>query len=97
MNPLDQVNGYLRALESRLRWSAISRGIACTALAALVATVLLVVIMDAFSFSAASLPRPAGLLFLSLALAIGFGLVIPFMRLNRRWTARRAEQSVPCV
>ena len=53
MNPLDQVNVYLRELESRLRWSAISRGIACTALAALIATVVLVLVINAFAFSPA--------------------------------------------
>ena len=38
MNPLDSVNAYLKSLEQRLRWTAITRGSAITAIAALAAT-----------------------------------------------------------
>ena len=38
MNPLDQVNAYLKTLESRLRWMALSRGAAAITVAALLAT-----------------------------------------------------------
>ena len=34
MNPFEQVNSYLKRLETRLRWNAISRGAALTAIAA---------------------------------------------------------------
>ena len=37
MNPLDRVYGYLDDLERRLRWSAIAKGAAVVALAALAA------------------------------------------------------------
>ena len=55
MNPLEQVNGYLRSLERRLSWSAFTRGSAVTAFAALVATVLLVLYINAYAFSETSL------------------------------------------
>jgi hypothetical protein len=95
VNPLEQVHGYLLALERRLRWGAITRGAAITSLAALFATVLLVLYANANAFSESSLRIARVLLVISLALAAGFGLLVPIMRLNRRWAARRAENAVP--
>ena len=84
MNPLEQVNGYLRSLERRLRWGAIARGAAVLAVAALVATVVLVLYTNAYAFSDGSLRIARVLLVLSLALGGGFGLVLPILSLNRR-------------
>ena len=93
MNPLEQVNGYLRSLESRLRWTALSRGAAVVALAALFTTIILVVAMNSYAFSQESLRVSRILLFLCLGLALALGLALPVTRLNRRRTARLAGSS----
>src|SRR4051794_39036676 len=95
MNPLDQVNAYLRSLESRLRWTAVSRGMAAMTVAALLATIVLVIVINSYAFSEPSLRIARILLFLCVAAAITFGLAIPLSRLNRRRTARLAEERVP--
>ena len=95
MNPLEQVNNYLHSLERRLRWGACHQGAAITALAALVATVLLVLYTNAYAFSDISLRIARVLLCHQLALAIGFGLLLPLLSLNRRRAARRAESAMP--
>ena len=95
MNPLEQVNGYLRSLEQRLRWTALSRGFAAIALAALVTTVVLVIAINSYAFSEPSLRVARVLLFLCVSLAIAFGLAVPLTRLNRRRTAKLAEARVP--
>ena len=95
MNALDQLNTYLRRVEARLRLLAISRGAALTTVAALALTVLLVWIINGFAFSNASVISARFVLFVAVAAAIGFGLVIPLMRLNRRNAARTAEAKFP--
>src|SRR5260370_18891846 len=95
MNALDQLNAYLRRLESRLRFSAFSKGTSAVTISALATTVLLVWIINRYAFSPASLLTARILLFLSVATAIAFGLVIPLLRLNRRNAARSAERKVP--
>ncbi|HLJ47552.1 MAG TPA: hypothetical protein VKU01_16165 [Bryobacteraceae bacterium] len=95
MNALDQLNSYLRSIESRLRLFAVSRGAAIITVAALVTTVLLVFIINQYAFSERSLLIARGVLFLSLAVALSFGLVIPLFRLSRRHAAKRAEAQFP--
>jgi hypothetical protein len=95
MNTRDQLNRYLRDLERRLRWLAVSKGAAIAFGVALGATIALVLLTNAFAFSAPSLTFARVVLFLSLAAAIGFALVIPLLALNRRRTAGRAETSFP--
>ncbi|HLK17319.1 MAG TPA: hypothetical protein VKT81_00145 [Bryobacteraceae bacterium] len=95
MSPLDQLNAYLRRLESRLRFSAVSKGTSLVTISALVVTVLLVWIINRYAFSATSLLIARILLFLSVATAIAFGLVIPMLRMNRRNAARSAEREFP--
>ncbi len=95
MNPLDQLNTYLGHLERRLRFKELSRGAALVALAALVATVVLVLVTNAFAFSDISVTGARVVLFLVLAFALGFGILLPLLRLNRRRTARQAEDAFP--
>ena len=79
MNPLEQVNGYLRSLEPRLRWRAISRGIAVIALAALVATVVLVLYHQRLLvLGRQPSHRPPAAVSLS-GPCLGFGLVLPLL------------------
>src|SRR5260370_6468251 len=95
MNPLEQVSSYLTKLEQRMRWTAMSKGAAWIVGVALLTTVLLVILINGYAFSAGSLLVARVLLFLSVAFAIGFGLVAPLLRLNRRNAAQLAEKSVP--
>ncbi len=95
MNALDQLNGYLQRLEKRLRFLAVSKGASLVTVSALAITVFLVWIINGYAFSSASLLWARILLFLSIAVAIAFGLVIPLLNLNRRNAARKAEQKFP--
>jgi hypothetical protein len=95
VNALDQLNRYLQRLEKRLRFLAVSKGTSLVTVSALVITVFLVWIINRYAFSPASLLWARVLLFLSVAVAIAFGLVIPLLNLNRRNAARRAEQKFP--
>src|SRR5688500_4824023 len=95
MNPLEQVGMYLQRLEKRLRWTALTRGLAVLTAAALIATVLIVYATNRYAFSEGSLLGGRFALFLCLALALGFGIVIPLLRLNRNRAARLAEARVP--
>jgi hypothetical protein len=95
MNPLTGLTDYLRRVERRLRLMAFTKGAAITAVAALVFTVLAVLLANAFAFSAPSVTTARVLLFVALALALGIGLVVPLLRLNRRNAARETERKFP--
>lgn len=95
MSPLDQLNTYLQRLESRLRLSALSKGTSLVTVSALVVTVVLVWIINRYAFSSTSLLIARILLFISVATAIAFGLLIPLLRMNRRNAARSAEREFP--
>ena len=95
MNTREQLNQYLRGLETRLRWLVVSKGIAIGAAVALAVTVAMVLITNALAFSSTSLLVARTVLFLSLATAVGLGLVVPLLRLNRGRAARRAESTFP--
>src|SRR5579871_5920954 len=95
MNALDQLNAYLRRLESRLRLLAFSKGTSLVTVSALLVTLALVWITNRYAFSPGSLVVARIFLFLSIATAIAFGLVIPLLGLNRRHAARSAEKKFP--
>ncbi len=95
MNSREQLNHYLKLLESRLRWQMIGRGAAIALGVALGATLALVLITNQFAFSATSMLIARFVLFVSLAVALGMALIVPLMSLNRRRTAGRAEQAYP--
>jgi hypothetical protein len=95
MNPLTNLTDYLRRVERRLRVQAFTKGAAITAAAALVFTVLAVLLANAFAFSDPSVTTARVLLFIALALALGAGLVVPLLRLNRRNAARETERKFP--
>jgi hypothetical protein len=95
MNTREQLNHYLRGLESRLRLQVLSKGIAVALGVALGATVALVLITNALAFSSTSLVVARITLFLALAFALGLALVMPLIRLNQRRAAGRAESVFP--
>ena len=91
MRPLDRLSEYLIAVERRLRLLAVTRGIAATAAAALIFTVVAVLWANHFAFSNLSVVSGRVLLFLGIAFAIAAALVLPVIRLNRRRAAKEAE------
>ena len=95
MNPLNGLTEYLRQLERRLRMLAVSRGVALAAAAALAFTLVGALIANYFAFSSGGVLGARLILFLALAAALGAGLVLPLLRLNRRNAAREAEHQCP--
>ena len=95
MTSLQRLNAYLRQLEWRLRLFTISRGAAIVAASALFLTLLFVWIANQFAFAGRVVLPLRILLFLALATAISLLLVLPLLRLNRRWVARNVERRVP--
>src|SRR5205807_5147755 len=95
MNPLNGLAEYLQRIERRMRMLAVSRGVALAAGAALAFTVLGAALANSFAFSAGGVFSARLVLFLALAGAIGAGLIVPLLRLNRRKAAREAEQHCP--
>src|SRR5215469_13959467 len=95
MNTREQLNQYLRGLESRLRWLVVSKGAAIAAGVALGVTLAMVLVTNALAFSSTSLTVARVVLFIALAVAVAFGIVLPLMRLNQRRAARRAERAFP--
>ncbi len=95
MNPLTGLTDYLGRVERRLRVLAFTRGAAITAAAALIFTVLAVLLTNAFAFSSPSVAGARVFLFVAVALALGVGLIVPLLRLNRRHAARQTEHQFP--
>jgi hypothetical protein len=95
MSTREQLNAYLGQLERRLRLGALMSGGAIVFGAALAATVLLVMIINAWAFSPGSLTGARIALFLILGFALAMGIVIPLLKLNRRRAASRAEAQFP--
>ncbi|MGA2266844.1 MAG: hypothetical protein ABSH44_00110 [Bryobacteraceae bacterium] len=95
MKPLDRLSEYLGAIERRLRWLALTRGMAVTAAAALALTVVAVLAANHFAFSKPSVIGARVFLFLGLAFALAAALIVPLIRLNRRRAARAAEHQCP--
>ncbi len=95
MNPLNGLTEYLERIERRLRMLTVSRGASFAAAAALAFTILGALIANFFAFSPTSVLIARMVLFLALAGALGAGLVVPLLRLNRRRAAREAERLCP--
>ncbi|HXA03783.1 MAG TPA: hypothetical protein VNY30_03050, partial [Bryobacteraceae bacterium] len=95
MNSLNGLTDYLQRIERRLRMLAVSRGVAMAALAALAFTVAGALAANYFAFSSGSVFGARLVLFLALAAALGTGLILPLLRLNRRNAAQQAEHQCP--
>jgi hypothetical protein len=95
MNALDLLNAYLQRAEKRLRWKMLGRGVALACGVALLATLVLVSFTNAFAFSESSVFWARVILFVSVALAVTFGLVVPQFAINKRNTAKEAEKLFP--
>lgn len=95
MRPFDELMAYLGRVRRRMILSAALRGAAIAGVCALLSTVVLVLLTNAFAFSETSLTWSRALLFLSVAFAIAFGWIAPVLAINDRKAARRAEAANP--
>ena len=95
MNPRESLAAYLNKIESRFRWGTTARGLAIAALAALSATLALVVLLNSVEFERNFVIAARVVLFLSIAIALCFGLGAPLLALNRRRAAHRVEAKFP--
>jgi len=95
MSKRQQLNLYIQQVQQRLRLDAGLRGAAVVTLAALAATVILTLILNAYAFPAGGL-APARLVLLAVVVgAVCFGLAVPLWRLNVRRSVGRAEAAFP--
>ena len=94
MTSLEQINRYLRDLQTRMRTLAAARGVAISAATALVFTVVLVWIGNRFQFSGTVVLPVRILLFTAVGAALFLALFIPLRRIDKRWTTRLAERRV---
>ncbi len=95
MTALEQLDLYLRRVETRLRFWAASRGIAIVCASALLLTLLFVYVSNLYQFAAHVVLPLRLLLFAVLATAICFLLAFPLFKLNRRRVTHLAEEQVP--
>lgn len=94
MTALEQFNAYLRRVELRLRLFALSRGAAILAGSALALTLLFVWIGNNSEFAQQVFFPLRILLFVAIAIALSFALVLPLLKINRRHVARVAERRI---
>ena len=95
MSKRQQLNLYIRQVQQRLRLDASLRGAAVIAFVALVATVILTLILNAYAFPENGL-TPARLTLLAIVVAaVCFGLAWPLWRLTWRRSVGRAESGAP--
>src|ERR1017187_5165325 len=95
MSKRQQLNLYIQQVQRKLRLDASLRGAAVVTFAALAATVVLTLILNAYAFPEGGL-TPARLALLAVVVAaLCFGLAWPMWRLNRRRSVGRAEAAFP--
>jgi hypothetical protein len=95
MNARDQLASYLKMLQKRLRLGTLLRGAAALLAVALTATLVLVLITNAFGFSDSSLFAARIALVIALATVVGYGVALPWRALNDRRAARKVEAVFP--
>lgn len=91
----DQLNLYIRQLHQRLRLGVSLRGVAILMATALITTVFLVLILNAFAFPVSGLHGARLLLLIAAGVAVAFALALPLRRLTRRRATVVAESSHP--
>jgi hypothetical protein len=95
MSRREQLNLYIEQVQQRLRLDAGVRGAAVVGAVALVATVLLTLALNAYAFPEHALTPARLVLLATVAAAAGFGLALPWLRLNRKRSIHRAEVVFP--
>ena len=91
----DKLNLYIHQLHQRLRLGVSLRGVAILTATALITTIFLVLILNAFAFPVRGLTGARSLLLFVLACAAGFALALPLLRLTRRRATVMAESAYP--
>jgi hypothetical protein len=95
MSRREQLNLYIGQVQQRLRLDAGVRGAAVVAAVALVATILLTLLLNAYAFPEHGLTPARLVLLAAVVAAAGFGLALPWLRLNRRRSIHHAEAAFP--
>ncbi len=90
MSRQNELNSYIRQMQSRLRLAHGVRGAAILTAAALVTTIVLVMILNHYRFPVSGLTG-ARLLLLVLGLTGAIAIAWPVLRLNRRRSVAAAE------
>ena len=91
----DKLNLYIHQLHQRLRLGVSLRGVAILTATALITTVLVVLVLNAFAFPLRGLIGARSLLLLAIALAGAFAIALPLLRLTRRRATAVAESVHP--
>lgn len=91
----EYLNRYLERVRRRLLAGAVLKGAAIAAAVALAMTVLLVAINYRLDVQPEKWNWSRALLFLSIAAALTFGIVMPVLLINRRRAAQSIESAVP--
>ncbi|HTV52174.1 MAG TPA: hypothetical protein VME21_13380 [Steroidobacteraceae bacterium] len=95
MTARQALRSYMAELQRRLRWRALLRGVALVCAVALLATVVLVLALERYAFSVASLWSARAALVGLLAIAVLAGFALPLARLGARACAAHAEGAFP--
>src|ERR1700728_4614387 len=90
-----RLNLYIHQLHQRLRLGVSLRGAAILMATALVTTVLLVLILNAFAFPLRGLTGARSLLLIALACAAALAIALPLLRLTRSRATVVAESAYP--
>ena len=90
-----RLNLYIHQLHQRLRLGVSLRGVAILMATALVTTIFLVLILNAFAFPLRGLTGARSLLLLALACAAALAIALPLLRLTRSRATVVAESVYP--
>jgi hypothetical protein len=90
-----RLNLYIHQLHQRLRLGVSLRGVAILMATALVTTVFLVLILNAFAFPLRGLTGARSLLLIALACAAALAIALPLLRLTRSRATVVAESAYP--
>ena len=95
MSAREQLNSYISQVERRLRLGTAARGAAILTLAALLTTMVLVLIANAFGFSQASIASARAILVLALLSVLVYGIALPLLYLDRQSAVGKVESAFP--
>lgn len=94
MIALHRLEAYLAKLHGRLRLFTTWRGVAASILCALALTLILTWIGNRYRFASGMVLPLRSILFAGITTALVFALARPWLRMNRRRTARLAESQI---
>jgi len=95
MSNRSELNRYITRLQQRLRVGVWLRGAAIFTATALAVTVALVLLLNRFAFPAHGVTAGRLTIFVALAVAAVFGIVLPVIGVTREWAVGKAEAANP--